>query len=71
MSEVKSSLYSAQMRLLIKDLQDRDFGGYKCISKNSLGDAEGSIHLYREYFFFDGQINFFFKGKQKEMKKKS
>ncbi|XP_051174667.1 lachesin-like isoform X2 [Leptopilina boulardi] len=46
MSEVKSSLYSAQMRLLIKDLQDRDFGGYKCISKNSLGDAEGSIHLY-------------------------
>ncbi|XP_033211072.1 lachesin-like [Belonocnema kinseyi] len=46
MSEAKSSVYSAQMRLLIKGLQDRDFGGYKCISKNSLGDAEGSIHLY-------------------------
>lgn len=49
MSEVKSSAYSAQMRLLIKDLQNRDFGGYKCISKNSLGDAEGSINLYCEF----------------------
>ncbi|RLU24781.1 hypothetical protein DMN91_002871 [Ooceraea biroi] len=46
MFEVKTSVYSVQMRLVIINLQKHDLGGYKCISKNSIGDAEGNIRLY-------------------------
>lgn len=49
MSEVKTSVYSVQMRLVIMNLQKLDLGGYKCISKNSIGDAEGNIRLYGEF----------------------
>lgn len=49
MSEVKTSVYSVQMRLVIINLQKVDLGGYKCISKNSIGDAEGNIRLYGEF----------------------
>lgn len=49
MSEVKTSVYSVQMRLVIMNLQKQDLGGYKCISKNSIGDAEGNIRLYGEF----------------------
>ncbi|CAK1544657.1 unnamed protein product [Leptosia nina] len=47
MSEINSSAYSVQMRLVVKSIQDGDMGGYKCISKNSIGDAEGTIRLYK------------------------
>ncbi|KAG7206446.1 hypothetical protein KM043_003800 [Ampulex compressa] len=46
MAEAKTSVYSVQMRLVIMHLQKQDLGGYKCISKNSIGDAEGNIRLY-------------------------
>ncbi|KAI4475471.1 hypothetical protein M0804_014283 [Polistes exclamans] len=46
MSETKTSSYSVQMKLIIMNLQKQDYGGYRCISKNSIGDAEGSIGLY-------------------------
>ncbi|CAB0037873.1 unnamed protein product [Trichogramma brassicae] len=46
MSEEVANTYSARMQLVIMNLQPRDFGGYKCISKNSLGDAESGIRLY-------------------------
>lgn len=49
MSEMKLSAYSVQMRLVIMNLQKHDLGGYKCISKNSIGDAEGNIRLYGEF----------------------
>ncbi|KAF7992171.1 hypothetical protein HCN44_001496 [Aphidius gifuensis] len=45
-SEEKLSVYSVQMRLIIRILQKHDLGGYKCISKNSIGEAEGNIRLY-------------------------
>jgi len=38
--------YHIHMRLTIRDLSQSDFGNYKCISKNSLGETEGSIRLY-------------------------
>ena len=44
------SMYKLDSRLHIKNLQKKDFGSYKCVSKNSLGDTEGSIMLYGEYF---------------------
>ncbi|GFG37787.1 hypothetical protein Cfor_07819 [Coptotermes formosanus] len=46
MTEINSSYYSVQMRLTIRNFRKSDFGGYKCISKNSIGDAEGNIRLY-------------------------
>jgi len=46
MTEINNSYYSVQMRLVIRRFQKSDLGGYKCISKNSIGDAEGNIRLY-------------------------
>jgi len=37
---------SAHMKLTIRNLQYGDFGNYRCISKNSLGETEGSIRVY-------------------------
>jgi neurotrimin len=50
MSETENSLYAVQMILVIRKLHKADMGGYKCISKNSIGDAEGTIRLYGEFF---------------------
>ncbi|XP_055913814.1 lachesin isoform X1 [Eupeodes corollae] len=38
--------YRAHMKLTIRNLQYGDFGNYRCISKNSLGETEGSIRVY-------------------------
>ncbi|XP_061710549.1 lachesin-like isoform X1 [Cydia pomonella] len=38
--------YRAHMKLTVRNLQLGDFGNYRCISKNSLGETEGSIRLY-------------------------
>lgn len=37
------------MKLTIKSLSLGDFGNYRCISKNSLGETEGSIRVYGTY----------------------
>lgn len=57
MTETDNSMYAVQMVLIIKKLQKSDFGGYKCISKNSIGGIEATIRLYGEcvqhsLFFF-------------------
>ncbi|KAF4532134.1 hypothetical protein B566_EDAN004140 [Ephemera danica] len=44
-SSVENS-YRTAMKLTIRNLRDRDFGNYRCIAKNSLGETEGSIRLY-------------------------
>ncbi|XP_046420786.1 lachesin-like isoform X2 [Neodiprion fabricii] len=38
--------YKVTMKLTIKYVSVNDYGSYKCISKNSLGDTDGSIKLY-------------------------
>ncbi|GLV45446.1 Dpr-interacting protein eta [Carabus blaptoides fortunei] len=38
--------YKVHMKLTIKAVTPADFGSYKCVSKNSLGDTDGSIKLY-------------------------
>lgn len=38
--------FRAHMKLTIKNLSGGDFGNYRCISKNSLGETEGSIRVY-------------------------
>lgn len=37
------------MKLTVRNLQPGDFGNYRCISKNSLGETEGSIRLYGKF----------------------
>jgi hypothetical protein len=49
MTETENSMYAVQMTLVVRKLQKSDMGGYKCISKNSIGDAEGTIRLYGEF----------------------
>lgn len=48
--EVFESVYKVVMKLTIIDVDIADFGMYKCVAKNSLGQSDGSIKLYREYF---------------------
>ncbi|KAF7993070.1 hypothetical protein HCN44_005851 [Aphidius gifuensis] len=45
-STIMESSYRTNMQLTIRNLQSSDFGSYRCISKNSLGETEGSIRLY-------------------------
>lgn len=55
MHETENSMYAVQMTLSIKNLHKHDFGGYKCISKNSIGGIEATIRLYGKYihvFYF-------------------
>jgi hypothetical protein len=41
--------YKVVMRLNIKSVGLHDFGSYRCVAKNSLGDTDGTIKLYSEY----------------------
>jgi neurotrimin len=45
-TETAENSYRAHMKLSVRNLQPGDFGNYRCISKNSLGETEGSIRLY-------------------------
>ncbi|XP_054267447.1 lachesin-like isoform X2 [Macrosteles quadrilineatus] len=39
--------YKVLMKLTIKSVTQQDYGAYKCVSKNSLGETDGSIKLYQ------------------------
>ncbi|XP_066584684.1 lachesin-like isoform X2 [Prorops nasuta] len=45
-TNVMENSYRAHMTLTIRNLQAGDFGSYRCISRNSLGETEGSIRIY-------------------------
>ncbi|XP_054005295.1 lachesin-like isoform X1 [Hylaeus anthracinus] len=45
-TSIMENSYRADMSLTIRNIQIDDFGVYRCISKNSLGETEGSIRLY-------------------------
>ncbi|XP_055298956.1 neurotrimin-like isoform X2 [Sitodiplosis mosellana] len=44
--EVFENVYKVVMKLTIVDVDIADFGQYKCVAKNSLGETDGSIKLY-------------------------
>ena len=41
--------YRLHSRLTIKSVIEADYGAYKCVSKNSLGETEGQIRLYGKH----------------------
>ena len=49
-TDIEENSYRTAMKLTIRNLQNGDFGNYRCISKNSLGETEGSIRLYGKHF---------------------
>nr|XP_018912263.1 PREDICTED: protein amalgam-like [Bemisia tabaci] len=38
--------YRTHMKLIVKSVSASDYGNYKCVSKNSLGDTDGAIKVY-------------------------
>ncbi|KAH0945811.1 hypothetical protein HN011_007147, partial [Eciton burchellii] len=40
------NVYKVHMKLVIRSVAMSDYGSYKCISKNSLGETDGNIKLY-------------------------
>uniref|UniRef100_T1ICA6 Ig-like domain-containing protein n=1 Tax=Rhodnius prolixus TaxID=13249 RepID=T1ICA6_RHOPR len=46
LTKSQDNSYRTHMKLTVRNLTSRDFGSYRCISKNSLGETEGSIRLY-------------------------
>ncbi|XP_024085990.1 neurotrimin-like [Cimex lectularius] len=45
--ELQNNAYKVFMKLTIHSVTPSDFGSYKCVSKNSLGETDGTIKLYR------------------------
>lgn len=43
--------YKVHMKLTIRSVSPTDYGSYKCVAKNSLGETDGTIKLYRKYNF--------------------
>lgn len=48
---VGSPPYKTHMRLTIANIQNSDYGTYKCVAKNPRGETDGTIRLYSRYFF--------------------
>ncbi|UXI18035.1 Inactive phospholipase C-like protein 2 [Sarcoptes scabiei] len=46
---VEHESYRSKMRLTILNLDEKDFGSYKCVSKNFIGEKEGLIRLYGKF----------------------
>jgi len=51
-TETEEKGYRTHMRLTIRNLHDKDFGKYRCLSKNSLGETEGAIRIYGSFLLF-------------------
>lgn len=50
--EIFENVYKVVMKLTIVSVDISDFDTYKCVAKNSLGETDGSIKLYRKYLNF-------------------
>lgn len=43
--------YKTHMRLTINNIQQSDYGTYKCVAKNPRGETDGTIRLYSKYCY--------------------
>lgn len=43
---LNDSTYKIDMTLHIKSVGPNDFGSYKCVAKNSLGETDSTIKVY-------------------------
>lgn len=41
--------YKVHMKLVVKEINKEDFGVYRCVSKNALGETAGSVNLYSKF----------------------
>lgn len=62
LTKISENSYRTYMKLTVRNLTIRDFGSYRCISKNSLGETEGSIRLYGK-ISFNMYTNYYFYNK--------
>ncbi|XP_018347491.1 PREDICTED: neurotrimin-like [Trachymyrmex septentrionalis] len=44
---IPKGLYEILMKLVIKSVRAQDFGTFRCVATNSLGETDGKIKLYR------------------------
>lgn len=49
---MNESTYKVDMTLRIRSVSAADFGSYKCVAKNSLGETDSTIKLYSKYRTF-------------------
>ncbi|XP_071643521.1 limbic system-associated membrane protein isoform X2 [Temnothorax longispinosus] len=54
---LKDNAYKIHMKLTINSVSPADYGSYKCVSRNSLGDTDGSIKVYRKARHNSGSNN--------------
>ncbi|XP_050057020.1 lachesin-like isoform X2 [Aphis gossypii] len=45
-TDLKDNVYKTHMKLTIISVTSSDYGTYQCVSKNSLGETDGTIKLY-------------------------
>lgn len=45
------NVYRVFMKLVVRPNDHTDFGAYKCIANNTLGESEKVIHLHRKLSF--------------------
>lgn len=46
--EFVTEKYKTRMKLTIMSVTAEDYGTYKCLSRNALGDTDGTIKVYRK-----------------------
>lgn len=56
---LNESVYKIDMILRIKSIGPADFGAYKCVAKNSLGETDSTIKLYSKFGIFRLSVKYF------------
>ncbi|XP_070489902.1 neurotrimin-like [Chironomus tepperi] len=67
-TSIKDNAYKVHMNLTIKSVSQSDFGSYMCVAKNSLGETDGTIKLYK-LPHDDGNYNNWLEGRRRKGKK--
>lgn len=50
-SMTMDKIFKVIMKLVIRPAVTADFGGYKCVAKNSMGQSEKLIQIHRKYLY--------------------